>query len=197
MAKCAQNSYKLDGLERRYERRPALTTMRRNRTMADTRIGRRRRNTEADFWARTVIRGPDECWPWVGAKEWAGYGKFCMHDKSMKANTWALIIAGVPRPDRPNHLALHSCDNRLCVNPSHLRWGSHQDNANDRTQRRGNYSRLNLCGKTQSVAKLDAVSAREVFLAEGRHKDIAEKYGVSRTLVGSVKNLKVWAHVNG
>ena len=39
------------------------------------------------------------------------------------------------RPIRPGFYALHSCDNRICVNPDHIYEGTYRDNANDRSAR--------------------------------------------------------------
>lgn len=51
------------------------------------------------------------------------------------AHRAALVLAtGEPLPD--GVLALHSCDNPMCVNPAHLRAGSRQDNTDDMYRRR-------------------------------------------------------------
>lgn len=44
---------------------------------------------------------------------------------------------GRPRPPAPANNALHSCDNKGCWNPGHLRWGTSADNARDYAQRWG------------------------------------------------------------
>jgi RNA binding exosome subunit len=42
-------------------------------------------------------------------------------------------------------LVLHSCNNKKCVNPNHLRLGTSQDNADDRIKANGHY------GKTYKI----------------------------------------------
>lgn len=93
------------------------------------------------FWLRVDRRGSDECWPWTGAQSKAGYGMLGLPrnmrrgTKSVQATHIALGIAGVRRPS-VHAMALHSCDNPCCVNPAHLRWGDHADNAEDAVDRR-------------------------------------------------------------
>lgn len=40
-----------------------------------------------------------------------------------------IAVHGLPPEDKP--LALHSCSNRRCCNPHHLRWGDVKENTKD------------------------------------------------------------------
>lgn len=83
------------------------------------------------FWPRVDKRGPEECRPWTGAVSAKGYGVF-FAGRSLNAHRTALILSsGVDSP----LLALHSCDNRPCCNPAHLRWGTALDNETDKISR--------------------------------------------------------------
>lgn len=45
---------------------------------------------------------------------------------------WLSLEAdGRPRPPAPANHGLHGCDNTLCWNPGHLRWGTHAENMDD------------------------------------------------------------------
>jgi hypothetical protein len=69
---------------------------------------------------KMAVADPDWCWPWLGARLPAGYGKIGMG----KRGTWALAhrvvyeLAWGPIPDGLviDHLCGHPC----CVNPLHL-----------------------------------------------------------------------------
>lgn len=54
--------------------------------------------------------------------------------QTAKPTTIILELLGFPRPS-DSHSALHSCDNPLCVNPNHIRWGTAKENAGDMYER--------------------------------------------------------------
>lgn len=86
-------------------------------------------DVKARFWANVVVRGPDECWEWTGAKTDKGYAALSFR----RGSHIALALAGKPRTAR---CALHSCDNPGCVNPNHLRWGTDAENVADMVERK-------------------------------------------------------------
>lgn len=46
-----------------------------------------------------------------------------------------MLLELVTGEESDGRFALHSCDNPPCVNPAHLRWGSHADNMTDAADR--------------------------------------------------------------
>lgn len=84
------------------------------------------------FWSLVdKSGGPDSCWVWMGPFRANGYGEVLSlcSKKYIPAHRASMIITH--GSISPKMIILHSCHNRLCVNPSHLREGTHKENMED------------------------------------------------------------------
>jgi hypothetical protein len=154
--------------------------------------------TRAIFWSKVAVRGLDECWNWLGAHTPHGYANFSGSSirRALGMTTRAHQVAFLLTRgyvDKTLHV-LHSCDNPGCVNPMHLRQGSHSENMRDKVVR--NRSRLNLrTGELHWASKLDSAKVRAIRLDNRTQRAIAADYGISQTLVGDIKLRKIWKEV--
>jgi hypothetical protein len=72
------------------------------------------------FWQKVKKAGPDECWEWTSPPNERGYG--CLWTKitsSFPAHKLSLILHGGTVPN--GMVVDHTCRNKICVNPNHLR----------------------------------------------------------------------------
>lgn len=76
-----------------------------------------------DFYSH--INKTDSCWIWTGAFMTSGYGFF----RGKTAHKLSYIINKGDVPD--GLFVLHSCHNRKCCNPEHLRIGTPEENSQD------------------------------------------------------------------
>lgn len=85
------------------------------------------------FQTKYKINKKSGCWNWTASLSDKGYGFFYFPPKNMigahKA-AWKLY-----RGNTKGLHVLHDCDNPRCVNPKHLKLGTHQDNMRDRDSR--------------------------------------------------------------
>ncbi|SAL26117.1 hypothetical protein AWB73_01986 [Caballeronia turbans] len=113
-----------------------------------------------------------------------GYGKKTYKGKQIGAHIVALIEA--TGEERNGRLALHSCDNPRCINPKHLRWGTHSDNMRDRSERRRSRGGV-LVGERNGKSKLSTADVQRIrdLYVPGRtlQKDLAQQFGVSKVQI--------------
>lgn len=162
-----------------------------------------RRTTPIDvrFWRKVdKSSGPAACWPWLGATAETGYGKFQAGTNRQTAKavraprlSWELTNGPIPAGQEIRH----KCDNRICVNPSHLEPGTRSDNMQDMYSR-GRQGHRGAPGERNGRAQITADQARELKAAYAsgiRACDLARAYGVSYTLAWQVAKGRCWKHV--
>lgn len=131
----------------------------------------------------------DECIMWPYAK---GRGSIRYGGRQRTAsNAMCEIAYG---PPQPGHEVAHSCNrgDEGCVNPRHLRWATHTENMGDKfvhgTQPRG---------ETHYKSVITAEIALAIFNAGEPHPAVAKRFGVSRSVVATIKSGASWSHVTG
>jgi hypothetical protein len=122
-----------------------------------------------------------------------GYGQFRLTwFRDAIAHRWAYRISTGSEPG-PS-LVLHSCANRACCNPAHLRLGDHAENMRDMV-RHGNSQRGELAtGVKLTDSKVKSI--RRLSAAGASHSELVARFGVSKAAVSLIVNRKRWAHVS-
>ena len=117
----------------------------------------------------------EPCWIWKG-KVNAKDGRPYITIQGARRSAYRIVLelhSGEPSNGRQ---ALHSCDNCICCNPHHLRWGSHQDNMDDMKERERH-------GMPKTVVR-SILKLRD----EGKtQQEISKLYGISRETVSAIE----------
>lgn len=80
----------------------------------------------------------------------------------------------------------HKCDNRLCVNPEHLEYGTQGDNLNDRKAHGHKYRKLDAA----TVAVIKKRLSEPHTLAE-----LGREFCVSYVMIRHIRDDKQWSEV--
>lgn len=130
----------------------------------------------------------DDCINWPFHKTGNGYAFLAMGKKKCIVSRYVCeIVNGAPNDE--NHQAAHSCNNRSCVNPRHLRWATPSENQADKVIH-GTVIR----GERHPHAKLSDDQAREIIELKGikTQQEIADEFGLSRNQVFRIQAGKCW-----
>jgi hypothetical protein len=91
-------------------------------------MSRRNGSPEDLFWAK--VEKADGCWNWTAYTCPLGYGQFRSQGRSVKAHRFSFEMANGPIIGKAE--VDHTCHNRACVNPDHLRLTTRKQNCENR-----------------------------------------------------------------
>jgi hypothetical protein len=151
------------------------------------------------FWTKVRTAGPQDCWEWQANKNNKGYGLFRPGGLAPKVLAHRASYEAANGPIQRGLLILHSCDNRACVNPAHLRVGTHKQNVADMDQR-GRRVTKPMRGEdnpnTAATAEL-VTSVRKAYVSGMSIADITAKFKVSEAAANDYCTGKSWRHILG
>lgn len=97
---------------------------------------------------RVKINPITQCWEWTGSTKGQGYGLFAIDGHPHSAHRVSYEEFNGPIPD--GMMVCHECDNRLCINPTHLWLGTALDNVRDMIEK----GRARFFGRPQPSAEI-------------------------------------------
>jgi HNH endonuclease len=144
------------------------------------------------FWEK--VDKSTDCWPWTGATQAFGYGKFVVTKGSSPVGahrlSYEMEVGSIPEGMQ----VLHRCDNPACVNPAHLFLGTQADNIRDmRAKGRWKYKPRNQSGERNPNAILSDAEVKAMLkdLSDGgRPVSVARKYGIQYRTLWAIRRRK-------
>jgi|TARA_B110000908_G_C9915163_1_gene297121 hypothetical protein len=146
-----------------------------------------------DFYDLLIPNG--DCLEWTKCISHYGYGQTGIRDnkdeyKRVYTHRLALTLEGY---DVEDWYVLHSCDNRKCCNPKHLRLGTHKDNMQDALDR--NRTTKGIRNASSKLTDIEVLDIRRRHRNGEMQKDIAIDYNITQCTISSVVNRKTWSHI--
>jgi hypothetical protein len=129
---------------------------------------------EERFLKKTIVIG--DCWMWAGGITTNGYGQLLKKTYGTTyAHQWSCHIwKGSPLPIEKGMCIKHSCDNKRCVNPEHLTYGTLQENIQEMVER--NPKAMGRIVPTEQ----ELIKLKELILTGISRREISRKIGHSR-----------------
>jgi len=153
--------------------------------------------THERFWRKvdkTPGQGIGDCWMWTARVNAGGYGNFRLDPKGNQSSASRISYIITYGEIDDNAYVCHRCDNRACVNPSHLFLGNQSDNLQDMVMKR-----RGMIGETNKEAKLTESQVENIKkLLEDKipQSAIAEQFGVTQSCISLIATGKNWRHLD-
>lgn len=143
-----------------------------------------------EYFAERSIKQPSGCWEWSLRVSCNGYGQAKVRQKIWMAHRLSWEHFHGPIPD--GLIVCHKCDNRKCINPSHLFLGTTQDNVDDKMSK-GRF--VTTPGVKNGHAKLTDQQVLSIKNDDRSQSAIAADYGISQSNVSLIKRGTAWRHL--
>lgn len=141
------------------------------------------------FWSKVELPSPDGCMLWMATRYASGYGGFKAGGSMFRAHRVSLWLAEGP-PPTDQHQAAHSCRDRHCVAPAHLRWATSTENQADRVP-----DGTTIRGERNGRAKLTWEQVTEIrarFADGAQRQQLAREYGVDWKQINRITRGEHW-----
>lgn len=138
--------------------------------------------------------GP-ECLTWPYGRDGKGAGSVRINGRHTVVSRYICeLVHG--SPPSPTHEAAHSCGkgHEACVAPTHISWKTPVENMADKLIHGTDHR-----GVRHPLSKLtdeDVLKIRELYSQGLTQQEIANQFGITRSVVGNIHHGRTWAHLS-
>lgn len=150
-------------------------------------LKRRAAPSEAqEFIESAIPYDNDKCLIWPFGRTIDGYAAY----RSRHAAQYICETIYGKRPS--NGQTAHSCGDRLCINPRHLRWSTAKENALDKLHH-GTWP----TGPKNGRSMISEDQVREIRSLAGKisYRKMAKDFGISKSAIEAIINRKNWGYL--
>ena len=170
---------------------------RRSQNMSDSEL-------EAWFYEQKTVT-ENGCWEWSRGLN-SGYGTLRVNKSPILAHRFSLQLQ-LKRPIESGIEVRHMCHNTKCINPEHLKEGTHADNMADMVianrQAKGEYLstrckqvvRDKIYGENNGKSKLTKEQVIEIRNSNNKTTELSKIYGVGRNQILLIRKGLSWPHL--
>jgi len=149
------------------------------------------------FWQNVKVTDDEnDCWEWQKGRFSNGYGMVGLdYGKTGSAHkyTYELCYGEVPL----GKVITHSCDNRLCCNPLHLKAMTSRENTQDMIlkgrMKIGNH--IGECNGNATLTENDIISILHSIKKGINNSVIATMFNVNPSAISKIKRNITWRHI--
>jgi hypothetical protein len=131
------------------------------------------------LWSHIAVRDDGDCWEWDASRTPSGYGRITIRISTgvyrVEYAHRLVLVHATGEPIPAGMLAMHSCDNPPCCNPSHIHRGTYADNAQDRENKGRGWRRPNHAKTTRQPTER---RLRPIDISSDEHADAMYRLGV-------------------
>lgn len=136
---------------------------------------------EERLWANIDKSG--DCWLWQGHVDSNGYPQ--IRADGVKDMVYRVVYRLLVGPIPEGQVIMHKCDTPRCCNPDHLVAGTQMQNLQD-CKAKGRNAR----GSRHGLSKLTDDQVAYIHASPKSQQKVADELGVSRSLVGLIRQGK-------
>ena len=155
--------------------------------------GNKKMETLEDVLERTDLNIETGCLEWNRHLNWSGYALGSFSGKTMAMHR---VVANLTL-EKPLEAdtVMHLCDNRKCINPEHLKWGTQAENNADKVAKNRQGRMFGSKNPRAKATEKMVVEMRELRNAGMTGIAIAEKYGMNKWTVYALLRGDTWNNV--
>jgi hypothetical protein len=148
------------------------------------------------FWSKVMY--PEDqsyCWLWAGAVSKSGYGNY--YNTGTHRFAYRDAKGAIPK----GCVIMHSCDNKLCVNPNHLSIGTYKDNSIDMRNKKRNAVFKGESHGNSKLTEADVIYIKAIYKKgnrwnPGNADDLAARFNITKNYVSELCRGYKWKHLD-